>query len=112
MSEYVPTTEEIIRGFSAPAYKVEPRREGEGFAEWLSRLSVDSFHAQVQSEAAARRWLAAHDRQVKAEALRAFAALIEEIANLGSNNTGLRTPKHLAEYTKAYANRIERGEDL
>lgn len=65
---YTPTTEEILRGFSAPAYKVEPRREGEGFAEWLSRLSVDSFHAQVQSEDAARRWLARHDAEVAAKA--------------------------------------------
>ena len=55
----------------------------------------------------AESWLAAHDREVKAEALREYADLVEEIANLGANNTGLRTPHHLAEYTRTYADRIE-----
>lgn len=51
--------------------------------------------------------LAAHDQKVKVAALREYATLVEEIANLGANNTGLRTPHHLAEYTRTYADRIE-----
>ena len=54
-----------------------------------------------------RDYLAAHDAQVRAEALREYAALVEEIATLGPQNTGLRTPEHLAEYTRNYADRIE-----
>src|SRR5699024_10310510 len=57
----------------------------------------------------AESWLAQHDREVKAEALREYATLVEEIANLGAKNTGLRTPHHLAEYTRNYAPRIAEG---
>lgn len=71
--EYTPTTEEVIRGFVAPRYAVDPRRDGEGFAEYLGRASMDWLAAQMQSEAAIRRWLAARDREVAAKALREAA---------------------------------------
>lgn len=62
--EYTPTTEEILRYFSAPAYKVDPQREGEDFASYLGRISIESMHHRIASEDAARRWLAEHDREV------------------------------------------------
>lgn len=66
--EYTPTTEEIIRGFTAPLIKIDPVREGESFSAYLSRVSMESFQVQMASEAAARRWLAAHDAKVRADA--------------------------------------------
>lgn len=65
MSEpYTPTTDEIIRSFAIPPHRVIEREEGESFADYLSRLSIEGHGYQVQSEAAAHRWLAEHDRQV------------------------------------------------
>lgn len=55
-------------------------------------------------------WLAAHDATLRAETLREFADLVTEIAALGVNNTGLRTPEHLGEYARNYAARIAEGE--
>ena len=89
MSEqYVPTTDEVREQVESTADTRERAREyGQAFD----------------------RYLAQHDREVKAEALREYADLVEEIANLGANNTGLRTPHHLAEYTRNYAARIAEG---
>lgn len=60
----------------------------------------------------AMKWIAAHDREVAARALREFAGVVASIAALGRQNSGLRTPEHLAEYASNYAARIERGEDV
>ena len=64
MSEYTPTTDEIIRSFSIPTHRVIERTEGESFADYISRLSIEGHGYQMESEAAAHRWLAEHDRQV------------------------------------------------
>lgn len=68
MSEntYTPTTEEIIRSYAIPPAKVSPQRDGETFAAWLVRVSFEGHGYQMESEAAARRWLAAHDAEVRA----------------------------------------------
>ena len=66
---YTPTDAEIIRYFDAPHYKVDPQGPDEDFAAYLGRISVETMHHRIQSEAAARRWLTAHD-----------AALIESLA--------------------------------
>jgi hypothetical protein len=76
MTEYTPTTEEVIRGFSAPPYKLEPRRGDESFAVYLSRMSIESHEHQMLSEAAIRRWLAAHDREVAAAAVAEFVGRV------------------------------------
>lgn len=69
MSEpYTPTTEDVLRGFVALPYKVDPQREDEDFASFLGRTSIETYHGQRASEAAARRWLAAHDAEVRREA--------------------------------------------
>jgi len=62
--DYTPTTEELIRGYVAVPYMVSPRAKGEEFSSWLSRCSIESMHSDINSERAARRWLAEHDRQV------------------------------------------------
>jgi len=74
---YTPTTEEVMRGFVALPYKVDPQREGESFADWLSRCSIETMHSDIASEAAARRWLAAHEQKVRAEALEEYAEALE-----------------------------------
>jgi len=66
--QYTPTTAEVRRGFTAPAYKTNPQRDDESFSEFLSRVSVEGMQAQVASETAFDRWLAEHDRQAKADA--------------------------------------------
>ena len=66
--QYTPSTEDILRGFSAPRYKIDPQREDEDFAAYLSRMSIDTLHSGMASEAAARRWLTAHDREVAEKA--------------------------------------------
>lgn len=50
--------------------------------------------------------------QVRAETLREFAGVVREIAALGPQNSGLRTPDHLAEYAANYADRIEKEAGL
>jgi len=60
----MPTTEDILRYFVAPPYKIDPQREDEDFAAWLSRISIESMHSQMASERAARRWLAQHDAEM------------------------------------------------
>lgn len=65
---YTPTTEEVMRGFTALPYMVKPRMDGEDFASWLSRCSIETMNSQIASEDAARRWLAAHEQKVRAEA--------------------------------------------
>lgn len=79
MDEYTPTTEEILRYFNAPAYRINPQREGEGFAEYLERASIAGLHAQMNSEKAARRWLAAHDRVVAANAWEEGARFVLDV---------------------------------
>jgi hypothetical protein len=62
--EYTPTTEEVMRGFTALQYKINPRRDDEDLAGWLSRMSKEVMTQQMLEEAAARRWLAKHDAAV------------------------------------------------
>lgn len=64
MTDYTPTTEEVLRGFVAPTYRTHPRQDGESFSSYLGRISIESMWSQQQNEAAARRWLADHDRAV------------------------------------------------
>lgn len=64
MSEYTPTTDEIIRSFSIPPHRVIKRTDGESFADYLSRLSIEGHGYRMELEAAAHRWLTEHDRQV------------------------------------------------
>lgn len=68
MTDYIPTTEEILRGFVAPTYRTHPRQDGESFSSYLGRISIESMWSQQQSEAAARRWLAHHDARIASEA--------------------------------------------
>jgi len=68
MTDYTPTTEEVIRGFSAPTHRLAPQQESESFGEYLSRMSVQTMEHQIASESAIRRWLAEHDREVAAAA--------------------------------------------
>ena len=57
-----------MRYFVAPRYKVDPQREDEDFAAYLGRTSIETHHAGMASEAAARRWLESHDAEVRREA--------------------------------------------
>ena len=97
--KYTPTTEELMRGFSALPYMVKPREDGEDFSSWLSRCSIDTMHSQIASESAARRWLLAHDREVQTAALKAVAAQIRH-----DDSTDLTNQSHsLAAIGKAIA---------
>ena len=79
MSDYTPTTEDVEFCFV-----------GEYDPETRSR----AFH----------RWLAAHDREVRAQALREAASAPIPRAALNTRNNGLR------QWLRARADRIERGE--
>ena len=79
MSDYTPTTEDVEFCFV-----------GEYDPEMRSR----AFH----------RWLAAHDREVRAQALREAASAPIPRAALNTRNNGLR------QWLRARADRIERGE--
>lgn len=68
--QYTPTTEEVLRSYSLPSAVTNPQRTDETFGKYLSRISIEGHQDQVRSEEAARRWLAAHDAQVRAEAVR------------------------------------------
>lgn len=68
MSDYTPTTEEVVRGYTLPGHVTQPRRDGESLGEWMSRISMETHIDQLASEAAARRWLTAHDAEVAAKA--------------------------------------------
>ncbi|MAP64027.1 MAG: hypothetical protein CMH34_09865 [Microbacterium sp.] len=74
--EYTPTTEEVIRGYRLPRPVVDPQREDESFADYISRVSIEGHGLQVQSEAAARRWLEGERARVRAEAFREAAERI------------------------------------
>ena len=63
-SEYTPTTDEVIRSFSIPAHRIVERKDGESFADYMARASIEGHKSQMESEAAARRWLAEHDAQL------------------------------------------------
>ena len=79
MSDYTPTTEDVEFCFV-----------GEYDPEMRSR----AFH----------RWLAAHDREVRAQALREAASAPIPRAALNTRNNGLR------QWLRARADQIERGE--
>lgn len=64
VGEYTPTTEEVARAVSF--HKVVPQREGEDFASWLGRASMEGHMTLVASEAAFYRWLVEHEKQVLA----------------------------------------------
>jgi len=67
---YTPTTEDMMRYFVAPPYKVEPRSGGEDFVTYLCRLSRDTMHSEINSEQAARRWLASYRAQTLSDAVK------------------------------------------
>ena len=64
--EYTPTTDEVMREYRLPHRMVDPQRSGESMAEWLGRCSIESHGIQMESEAAARRWLARERAAAKA----------------------------------------------
>lgn len=101
MSDYVPTTDEVIRSFSIPAHRVVERKDGESFADYLSRASIETHKSQTESEAAARRWLAEHDAQ-----------LVEKLADEVPNTvgTGGHARSYIQHWLRARADRIEKGE--
>jgi len=76
--KYTPTTDEVIRGYRLPHRVVDPQRSGESMAEWLGRCSIESHGIQLESEAAARRWLA----RECAAALEDLALMWERTAHL------------------------------
>lgn len=74
MSEaYTPTTDDMMRYFVAPSYKIARQQEGEEFSAYLSRISIETAYSQAASERAARRWLRAHDAEITAMAKEAKA---------------------------------------
>lgn len=77
MSEYTPTTDEVIRSFSIPAHRVVERKDGESFADYLSRASIEGHKSQMESEAAARRWLTQVRAEAAAEALTKLATHLD-----------------------------------
>ena len=66
--DYTPTTMDVLRYFCPPRYKTDPQRPGETLGEFVGRMSPNTLHEGFESEAAARRWLAEHDRQVAEKA--------------------------------------------
>lgn len=86
--DYTPSTDEVRRGFTAPAYKITPQREDESFAEFMSRLSMEGFEVQMASEAAFDRWLVKHDRDVQGQALKDAVAEIRRAESTSSQRQG------------------------
>lgn len=62
MSEYTPTTDEVLRCYHLPMGLDQAQRDGESFAEFLSRRSIESFQQQIADREAAQRWLAEVER--------------------------------------------------
>ena len=75
--KYTPTTDEVIRGYRLPHRVVDPQRSGESMAEWLGRCSIESHGIQLESEAAARRWLARERAAAKVEQREADAVITD-----------------------------------
>lgn len=83
MSEqYTPTTDEIIRSFTIPGHVLHPRKDGESLGEYLSRTSIEAHGSQMESEAAAHRWLAERDRQVAERAWDECATKAQDLGRL------------------------------
>ena len=94
-TEYTPTTDDIIRAYSLPLTSTNPRLPNESFAEWLGRGSIETHSHQMASERAARRWLAAHDREVAAKALEDAAAVLDQPYTLWWEATvGVKVREH------------------
>lgn len=62
MSNYTPTTEEVLRCYRLQLTSDQGQREDESFAEFLSRLSIETAQQQVADREAAQRWLAEVER--------------------------------------------------
>ena len=73
MSEYTPTTDEVLRCYQIPMTAEQGQRDGESFAEFLSRRSIETFQQQIADREAAARWLAEVERAAAEKALRGAA---------------------------------------
>lgn len=62
MNDYTPTTDEVLRCYRLPLTSGQGQREGESFAEFLSRRSIEAAQQQVADREAAQRWLAEVER--------------------------------------------------
>lgn len=58
MTDCTPTTDEVRRSYRSPVATESGRRDGELFAEFLSRRSIESFQQEVVDGEAFDRWLA------------------------------------------------------
>lgn len=95
-SEYTPTTDEIIRSFAIPPHRIIKQEEGESFAEYLSRMSIEGHGYQMESERAAHRWLSEHDRQVAERARIEFA---DELTRKGVHTFNIHDIRRYAKET-------------
>ena len=86
--DYTPSTEEVLKYFSPPAHLTKAQRLGEGGGVLAHLVSLQNAHAKSVAEAAVRRWLVEHDRQVEIKGaigqLRYAADMIEaDLSNMG-----------------------------
>ena len=76
MSDYTPTTDEVLRCFRLPMSAEQGQRVGESFAEFLSRRSIESFQQQIADREAAARWLAEVERAAAEKAWKRLAEIV------------------------------------
>ena len=77
--DYTPSTEEVLKYFSPPAHLTKAQRLGEGGGVLAHLVSLQNAHAKSVAEAAVRRWLVEHDRQVAADMRERAAARCERM---------------------------------
>jgi len=107
-NEYVPTEEDLVRGFRAPWHSKPSKEENESFAEYMARLSIDSFEAGIADEKAARRGVA----KIKADALRDWAKFQEDVLEQHSYAADEEDYEEVQAWTNAvriYADEVEKG---
>lgn len=68
MNDYTPTTDEVLSCYRLPMSAEQRQREGESFAEFLSRRSIETMQQQIADQEASARWLAEVERAASEKA--------------------------------------------
>lgn len=105
--ECTPGEAELVRWFRPPPVGTVERRDGESFADYLSRASIETHESQMDHEAQARCGIA----KVKADAQTALLDRLEALAS-GFHFAGdLSAEKSLRGWIEDARGRIEKEDE-
>lgn len=105
INEYVPTEEDIVRGFRTPQNSTPAKKDGDPF-EYMARLLVEASDKAIKDKEAARRGL----RKIKADALRDWSKFQEDVLEQHSYAADEKDYEEVNAWTKAirlYADEVE-----